>query len=108
MKIIKLALIVGLVSMSGEAFAFCRAPSPPSAPSGYSKPNKPRVPSCINERANTNTCSDSQFRSYNRNLEQHHRQVQKYVRELKVYADKATSFASKARDYAKCEIKETE
>jgi len=106
-KIIKSVIIVGMVSMSGQAFAYCRAPSPPSAPSSYSKPNKPNVPYCINERANTNTCSDTQIRSYNGQVEQYNRKVQQYVSKLRVYAAQATSFANKAQDYANCEIKET-
>ena len=102
-KILK--IIVFVVLIPTNVFAWCSEPMAPSVPSNWNKPSKPLVPFCVNEWNNTHTCDDWTISSYNSDLDRYRYELEDYQRELQNYVNDAQYFANEALSYANCEIR---
>ena len=102
-KILKIIIFVVLIP--ANVFAWCSEPMAPSVPSNWNKPSKPLVPFCVNEWNNTHTCDDWTINSYNSDLDRYRYELEDYQRELQNYVNDAQYFANEALSYANCEIR---
>lgn len=101
-----LFLLLFLVSWVHSAYGYyCSEPHAPSTPSPFIyKPDKPRLPYCVNEYTRTHTCDDYTINSYNNALESYRNDLEYYIDQLQYYVEQAQDFANEALSYAKCEI----
>ena len=102
-KILK--IIVFVVLIPTNVFAWCSEPMAPSVPSNWNKPSKRLVPFCVNEWNNTHTCDDWTISSYNSDLDRYRYELEDYQRELQNYVNDAQYFANEALSYENCEIR---
>lgn len=91
-------VILCLIFLPLEAFAWCSEPSAPSAPSSFDEPD---VPYCLTDYkySGKHTCDSWEVDSYINDYDD-------YIRKLNTYVSEAFSFADDAQSFAKCKAEE--
>lgn len=97
-------ILILIMLIPTNVYAWCSEPVAPSAPSNWSKPSKPSVPFCLNEWDNTHTCDDYTINNYNSDLERYRYDLEDYQTELQNYVNDAQYFANEVLNYANCEV----
>lgn len=98
-----LMLISGLVQEATPPPA-CVAPQVPAVERPI-KPQRPALPSCVNEAARRHTCSNRVINAYDAAMTAYGAAFEAHVAELNAYVKKLSEYTTAAIEYGQCEQK---
>lgn len=96
-----LMLISGLVQEATPPVA-CVAPQVPAVVRSV-KPQRPALPSCINETTRRHTCSNRVINAYDAAMTAYGAAFEAHVAELNAYVKKLSEYTTAAVEYGQCE-----
>lgn len=82
--------------------AACPVPQPPAVERPV-KPERPPVPSCVNEARGTHTCNNRTLNAYQQASTAYQQSFTAYVAQVNAYLQKLEAYTRQSVTYAECE-----
>jgi hypothetical protein len=99
------ALAIALLSQAETPMpVICEAPAPPPV-MRPAKPERPTVPSCVDEARSRHNCRAAVIAGYNRQMEDYAAAFDGYVVQMNRYVDALNRYIVEVNTYASCERK---
>ncbi len=98
------AIVASSSSTSDPAAQVCTAPSAPTPWSPEALPAKPGIPSCLNLKTHTSTCSKTVLDRYNAAVETRNNALSKQATQGNDYVDALNHYTRAVNDYNNCEV----
>jgi len=96
-------LLAGLPAQeAATAPAACPVPQPPAV-ERPAKPERPPVPSCVNEARGTHTCNNRALNAYQQASTAYQQAFTAYVNQVNDYIQKLEAYTRQSVAYAECE-----